>query len=170
MASDILIYDSIAQSNIPKREKSLIQSWVDTVTGIASNRDREVYRSPAGHLAGFIGTLRQYAEGGGVGIVMGAMHAEFKNGLDVGGVPVDGATGLAAGGLGLLCGGEARTTLNNIGSHSTGIYSFRMVHKLRAEMLRSKGRVPGGTVKGDPATIAGEDESDPIVQAARAMG
>ena len=171
-STDILIYDSIAASNIPKREKSVIQSWVDSVTGIAGPRGQ--YHSPAGHLAGFVGTLRQYSEGVAVGAALGALHAELKNGLDVGGAPIDGAAGFVAGGLAMFFGGtEAGTTLNNIGSHSSCVYSFRSIHKLRAEMLRAKGRVPGGVVSGastKASTIAGEDDEDPIVIAARNMG
>jgi hypothetical protein len=172
MASDILIYDSIAASNIPKREKSLIQSWVDSVSNITSGPPRQ-YHKPAGHLEGFIGTLRQYSEGAAVGAVLGVVHAELKNGLDIAGAPVDGLAGFVAGSLSLLMSGEAATSLTNIGSHSSCVYSFRQMHKLRAEMLRAKGRVPGGTVSGTstkPSTMAGEDANDPIVQAAMKLG
>lgn len=161
--TDILVYDSLAKSNIPVREKNQITSWIEKVSGLPLAAPRR--RAVVDEGISFLNTFRQYSEGSLVGAALGAVHAEF--GLDVKGVAVDGTAGVAAGIGSVLLGGS--TDLVNIGSHASCVYSFRKIHALRSEMIRAKGGVPRGVAQ-QGAAMAGESDEDPIVTAAKAMG
>lgn len=164
--TDILVYDSLQRSNIPVREKNVITSWIEKVSGAAlAPRPLSRSRAVVDEGISFLNTFRQYSEGSLVGVTLGAIHAEV--GLDIKGVPIDGTAGVAAGIGSVLLGGS--TDLVNIGSHASCVYSFRKIHSLRAEMIRAKGGVPYGTTSPGVA-MAGESDEDPIVKAAKAMG
>lgn len=173
MANEILVYDSASRYATPPAPRS---NFMSLVSGMLPSRggQMQAYYQPqqSGHAAGFISTLRQYSEGVIVGGIAGTLEAELKNGLDVGGVPLDGATAAAAAlGTVLMRGSEASTDVRNIGSHTACIYSFRMMNKLRKQIIRSKGGVPGGTsISGEDDAAEDEGEDDPIIRAAKAIG
>jgi hypothetical protein len=172
MAGEILVYDSANRYASPPPARSGLMNLVDRFTQ-RPPANLQAYYAPQepGHAAGFISTLRQYSEGVIVGGVAGILEAELKNGLDVGGVPIDGAAaGVAALGAVLMRGSEASGDVQNVGSSCATIYSFRMMNKLRKQIIRSKGGTPGGTtIAGEDDEVSGEDE-DPIVRAAKAIG
>jgi hypothetical protein len=173
MAQSMVVFDSIAQSNIPHRHKSAITNYLDKLTG---GRASEAMRSSFGGIRGHHveaggHLLRSSTESALVGGLLGAVHAEV--GLDHF-VPGDAVLSLLAmaASVALSGKGEVSTDFRILSSSALSVFSFRMGYKLMAEKAIAKGKQPAGMfVKG--AKIAGESSwgddmaGDSILEAAR---
>jgi len=71
----------------------------------------------------FLGLVRS----GVVGSILGTLHSELKNGLDVNGVPVD----LVFGSISSLCGRIFQSeNARSVGENAVAVYTFRKTEKL----------------------------------------
>ncbi len=159
---DILVYDSLMGSNIPRREKSAIRSWYDSMTGGLATAIETGQGGRRGENVAVttVQVLRQYIESGATSAGLGVLHAEV--GLDIGKVPVDATLGAFCGGLAVLFSKhEISRDLLNIGTAGNNAYLFR-----KGFAWATAKKLAGGA---SGAKIAGEDSSDPIVQVARTI-
>lgn len=165
MAGEMVLYDSLLHSNIPKEEKSQLRKWFEGSVGQALTSVR-----PRGQVRAGLSAFRQSSESLMTGAILGAINVEAKNGLDVGGVPVDAAAGVILTVASALAGeAELSPDARNIGTSCLTVFAFRQTTDLLAEKRRSKGKAlpahlsqAGGKVAGD-VNVSG----DPIVQAAK---
>ncbi|MGH9966567.1 MAG: hypothetical protein ACREBG_01870 [Pyrinomonadaceae bacterium] len=175
MPGEMLVYDSIAQSNIPRGEKSAIRRWFEKTTGLTHfGGARSVARETG--LA-----VRQAGEGGLTGLALGAAHASLKTGLDVKKVPVDAVVAVAGIATGIAMAGEEMAhDARNVGTAGLTVFAFRKGYDLMAEKKLQRGEAPGGTFgPAQKSKIAGEDDEDtsdavdvgedPIVAAAKSL-
>lgn len=140
--------------------KSVVRRMMDSLVGGGTK-----HAAMASH---GVHAVRQYGEAMLTGAALGAINAEFAEGLDPHGMPID--LGLAiAGAVGSLAlasghvsptGEELAADARNIGAAGATIYSFRKVDKL----LRTKRGAVAGEFSGETA-----GEEDPIIQAARSL-
>ena len=135
--------------------------WLDKVTGGSSSTG--IMEHFDDHAEEIALTLRQFGEGGVVGVVLGALHGNLATGLDVHGVPVDGvAAVVGAIGAVVYAKEEFSHDLRNLGSSSLTILAFRKTN----ELLHAKGVQSAATsaAHGEESDVGAED---PIVEAAR---
>jgi len=167
MAGEIALYDSLLHSNIPKEEKSQLRKWFEGSLGSAITSVR-----PRGQVKSTLSTFRQYSESLLTGAILGAINVESKNGLDVGGVPIDGAAATILGLASAFAGdSELAPDARNIGSTCAGVYSFRSTTELLAEKRLAKGKSLPVHLTYSATKVAGDVNvgADPIVQAAQAL-
>lgn len=181
--SDALVFDSIAQANLPMRDKSVIRKWVDRVSqgtmGMVGVRARS-------HVVAGGNALRQGAESAVVGGALGMLHAELPTGLDMvvkgHNVALDGAGGLLALGASIAFGGEdMHHELRNAGAMGVGVFAFRKGYDFIAAKKIAAGQKPGGAFgPAQTAKVAGEiaegmsdmgeeEIVDPVVACAKAL-
>lgn len=168
--SDIVVYDSVMKSNIPREEKSLMRTWFEKMTDIVPSRDEDRRGGGLGkeHVVSTVQALRQSLESNAVSFGLGALHAEV--GLDVGKVPVDmvGGTALAIGSI-MFAKHEISRDLLNMGTAGQNCFSFRKGHAWAAARKVRQGDEPAQKM-GQVVNIAGEgDSEDPIVQVAKSI-
>lgn len=166
-AGDIQLYDAVLSSNLPREEKSALRRWFEKSVG-----ESLTTLKPRGQVKSTLSAFRQSSETLLTGAILGAINVESKTGLDVMGVPVDGAAGLLLTAGSALAGtSELSADARNIGSTCLGIYAFRQTTDLLAEKRLARGKaLPAhllrtGTKVSGESTVAGED---PIIQAAKA--
>lgn len=148
-----------------------LTKWFGEMTGKVEDGARSTglakkHVDAAGH------AIRQYAESGLTGAVLGAISAEGVTGLDVKGVPVDGVAA-AAGFLGSMAlanhedglGHDAR----NVGAAAFTVLTFRKTEALMHEKKQAAlhGDDPNYAHDGDRVSL-GRDH-DPILAAAAAL-
>lgn len=171
MASgDMVVFESIAQSNLPRREKNALLNWWED--------SRSIVRRRSGRSSGAegpMGMLIQLIEAFGTGAVLGALHAELKHGLDINGIPADAALALFASVGGTIYGSELS---QNIADDATAIFAFRKTHTL---LTAIKSRIAGEagdpsyphanpTVNDDTTAYSTSNvHGDPVVAAAAAL-
>jgi hypothetical protein len=166
-----LVFDSIAQSNLPVEKKSLIRTWFDKMSGGALTQ----------HLAPTIGYAReggQVIRQGGESALVGAALALMDHklgGLDIeiGGreFPIDGMIA-AAGFVGALAmandpGGVA-VDARNTASAALAVMTYRKGKPFMAKHTGAAGTLlarSGGT----SATPVAHGDEDPIAVAARSL-
>lgn len=156
----MVVFDSIAQSNIPRHEKSAIARWVDNVTGGVLSAYAGFPKSgDTGENVGVVDVIKADGEGAMVGGLLGALNAQF--GLDMFGkkVPSDLVLSVLTG-VGSV--GRSSTDLRNISVSAMSVFAFRKTDALVRALSQSTATA-GATVAGEPA-IGGED---PIAVAAR---
>lgn len=155
-SGDMLVFDSVAQSNIPAHEKSAIKRWYERLTGksVTALGHAKAHVVQSGHV------LRQYGESLVVGGLLGALHAELPNGLDieVGGkkAPIDGMLA-AAGAVASIAFPHSPLSCEaaNAGASGATIWAFRMINehqakkKLAAKPATAPAAAPVTTVAGD---------------------
>lgn len=167
---EMIVFDSIAQSNIPRQQKSAALRILDEVSGgQVAQRIGERGRSALTALSAPVhGPIREGVESAGIGVVLGAISAARADGLDVKTsmgvkIPIDAVVGV----LGLLAHGLSSNprisqdgrTAGNVG---LGIYGYRMGSRL-TNML-GYAATPTKT-----SSIAGESAEDPIVSKAESL-
>lgn len=172
----MILFESIAQSNIPRSDKGAIARYLDKMTGGRASEYLETARDSnfgiSGHHVEAGGHLiRSTLEHGAVGFGLGAMHAEV--GLDHI-IPLDLTLGVMAGiASALLCKSEVCTDFRNISGQAVGIFGFRKGYALIAEKRLAKGQQPAGAFARGGAKVAGESdwgaEEDGILAAARGL-
>lgn len=163
--ADMIVFDSLARSNIPYQEKSLIRRWADAMTGGAASsfmRQQE-RRYGVSAVETFVNVFRQASEQGATGAVLGVLAA--KRMLDVNRVPVDLTAGVTLTGLGLLASLNDRaygSDLVNVGTAGFTVFGFRKTFSLFAD--------PGASMGGEwdsDSDSSSETGEDPIVNAAK---
>jgi hypothetical protein len=167
MAGEMVLYDSLVSSNIPKEEKSQLRRWFEGSVGSALTSVR-----PRGQVRAGLSAFRQSSESLMTGALLGFINVEAKNGLDIGGVPADGVAGaILTIGSALAGDAELAPDARNIGTSCLTVFAFRQTTDLLAEKRRSKGKAlpahlsqPGGKVAGDVDVGA-----DPIVRAGKML-
>lgn len=177
--SDMVVFDSIQSSNIPRREKSAIRQWYEDISSdeggirppVASlSARRSASVAARGRGTALVNTARAVGENGVVAGGLAYLHAELKNGLDVGDVPIDGAIGGLANALGIIFPNmEVSEDVKNIANSATSIFMFRKFYGMLAERKIANGGIPGGSraAKKTAASMAGD--VDPIVECAKSL-
>lgn len=169
---EMIVYDSIARSNIPRRDKSSIREWVEGMADLTPRRSGGNGRLSSEHVVSVAQMFRQNSEATITGGLMAAAHVNLRNGLDTFPVSIDGA-GSIVGNLAsvFLAKNEVSRDLLNFGSNCTTIYSFRKFYEVLAELKVQRGGSVGGTFGKKAATVAGEKNNgeDPVRKAAEAL-
>lgn len=171
MASEMVVFDSIAQSNIPRGEKSMIRKWAEKKLGVVLPG---VTRR---HIVDTVEAVRAGGEAAITGAALGAIHA--KAGLDVNvhgkRVPADAVGGIVALAASPWMDGVC-TDVRNIGMTTVGIAAFRQGNRVMSEAMLKSGQTPktlaahgeGDSEFGHIGESFGADD-DPIDRAARAL-
>jgi hypothetical protein len=164
-AADMIVFDSLARSNIPYQEKSMIRRWADAMTGgEASNfLRRQERRYGVSTVETFVNVFRQAAEQPAMGAILGVLAA--KRMLDVNRVPVDFASGALLSTLGLWASLNDKSygsDLVNLGTAGFTVFSFRKTFALFA----SDGASMAGEWDSD-SDGSSETGEDPIINAAK---
>lgn len=163
---ELALYDSLSSSNIQGPEKSALRRWFES--SIVPTAQSAM---PAKSVVNSVGsTFRGMAEAGLVGLLAAYLHVETEDGLDRGGMPLDGVTGFAFGALGALApnhqfGDDCAT----IGKVSTGIFSFRGFSNLLAERRLKSGKALPAHLTPGTAKVAGESNEDPVLKASKKL-
>jgi hypothetical protein len=169
----MILFESIASSNIPQSQKSALTRYFDSITKGRASEYLETARGMGirGHHVEAGGHLfRSSLEHGSVGLTLGAMHAEM--GLDH--VVALDAVLAALAGMGAIAfaKSEVSTDFRNISGSALSVFSFRKGYSLMAEKRLAAGKQPAGVfAKG--TKIAGESdwgaEVDPILETAKGL-
>lgn len=163
-ASDILVYDSLANRENFPQPQSPIRRWLSSVTAGRSITPYGVTE----HLATGMSAARQTGESVVVGGLLGALHATLPTGLDIKGMPVDATLGALAMLTAVAMPSEAMTEdLKNAGACGITTYAFRQTYKLLTQKRIAKGEAPSDVPS--VTRITGEEDEDPIIRAARRL-
>lgn len=157
------VYEAAMKSNLQAPEKHAIQQWAEKMIGpLEVLRDIRVQDAPGGLMSAF----RQTSEGLMLAAGLAYLHVNVKNGLDVRGVPVDGAIGMGlAIASGFLGHSELGTDFRNVGQDATLICAFRKLSDVFARQRLSSGRDLYDHLR--PANqYTGRPDSDPVAAAA----
>lgn len=161
---DIVVYDSISRSNMPVDEKkSAIRQWVEGMLGpIQEVRAKD---APGGVLT----VARQTSESAMTAGALAFLHVNAPTGLDVGGVPLDGAGGAIVAGASALMGhSELASDARNIGTAGVTVWSFRKMTEFFTKQKIAKGHaLPSHLIPG--SRVSGDISNDPVVQAAASL-
>jgi hypothetical protein len=175
MAHPLALY-SLENSNMPRSQKnSIIRELMGKVGRV---------KAPSAHHLASTGIKAIAGSGTAlvVGGVLGAIHAEAKHGLDMGGhAPADLLLGLAGAGIAAVSENEMTHNVSLVaGFTGFGVFGFREMYGLMAEKKLQKGGTPGGTFKPlltrvtKPAAAAstahGDGGDDPILAIAKRRG
>lgn len=163
MPSSVVVYDSIASSNMPGRTKSAVLNFLNRYQSAGSSF---LARYPEGRTAALLkggqSTLRQQGEAA----LFGAALAITKNtiGLELGArkIPVDGLIAAAALGAGYLLGNRGSglaTECRNLAASSLTLLSYR-----KADALMT-----GGTSKLKTKVSGEDDYIDPVIASAETL-
>ena len=158
------VYERMLKSNLQPEEKNVLKEWAREMIGpLKSIREIRVHDAPGGVLSAF----RQGSEGLALAALLAFAHVNVRGGLDVKGIPLDGA-----GGFGLLLASafmghsELGTDARNLGQDATVICAFRKFVDGFSQARMASGRelyshlTPGKRSTGHPA-------SDPVAAAAQ---
>ena len=175
MSQSMVVFDSLAHSNIPRHQKSVIAKYFDTLTGGRASQALSGFSGIRGHHVEASGHLiRSSTESLLVGGVLGAAHAEF--GLDHL-VPMDLVLSLLAMGASVgLSKSDVSSDFRIMGASALSVFSFRMGYKLMAEKAIAKGKQPAGVFVG-ASKMSGESDwgadsdmgADALVEAAKGL-
>lgn len=157
------VYENMLKSNLQPEEKHVLREWAEKMVGpLQSLSDVRIKDAPGGFLSAF----RQGSEGVALAAGLAFLQVNVKGGLDVHGIPVDGA-----GGLGLLLASafmghsELGTDARNLGQDATLICAYRKLVDGFSRARVASGRElyahlqPGAKYAGHPA-------NDPVAAAA----
>ncbi len=127
------VYENMLRSNLQPEEKNMIADWAKKMIGpLETLRDIRIQDAPGGFLSAF----RQGSEGVLLAAALAYAHANLRGGLDVRGVPVDGAAGFAVMLASAFMGhSELGTDARNLGQDATVICTYR---KLLDGFIRSR--------------------------------
>ena len=138
--------------------KSTLRKWFDKLTGITHVTDGVKSHAKEAAL-----TVRQFGEGIVTGAVLGAVHAELREGLDPHGIPIDGTVAiLGAVGAFALAREEYAHDLRNIGTAGATIFAFR---KTDALLTHKK----AAAIAGESTMGADIGREDSILMAGRGL-
>jgi len=162
---EMVVYDSIANSNLPRGQKSSVLNFLDRnlggLTKHATSFGSALTSRRYGHAQQ--GMLRQNAESFAFGALLGTVNSTV--GLDAGAnknIPID--VGVAAAsllGAYLLRNYGVATELTNLAATGFSVFGFR---KGSALLGGAKSFVTKTTSK-----VAGDDDEDPICRAAQEL-
>lgn len=161
-ATPITVYETIAQSNIPRKDKSAIMNWVDNMAEGFGARYLDNRGNGPEHVTTAVDVIRGDGEGLVIGGALGALHAQF--GLDIKRVPADLALSILTGLLSVgRSGKESSADLRNVSVSAISVFAFRKTDALLSELKKATGSVPRGNfVSGESSHV----EEDPVVAAA----
>lgn len=152
--NDQLVFEQFMRSNIPRQEKSVIRNWFDKVTDgkFSSTLSKLGIGESPEHQITIGSVVLAGVEAGAAGAILGTLHAELKNGLDTGPVPIDATAGVMA-----LAGAAATNSdlLKNIGVSCAAVFGFRSFDS----MLRVKKELTGKGIFAGESEDAPEEES-----------
>ncbi len=161
-------YESVLKSNLQPEEKNTIKQWAEQMIGpLQSLRDVRIQDAPGGVLSAF----RQGSEGIALAGLLAFAHVNLRDGLDVRGVPVDGAAGLAVLIASAFLGhSELGTDARNLGQDATLICAYRKLVDGFSRARLASGRElynhlqpgvgPSGHPANDPVAAAASDLDD----------
>lgn len=159
--SDAIVFDSIAQSNIPAQaKKSIIRSWYERASGVGS---AALQHRAVGHAREGFQAFRAAGEAGMTGGVLGLVDAEY--GLDQGkdkNIPVDGVLAVVGYGASIIMAHDPTgisTDMRNVASDALSVLTYR-----KAKAWREKAKSPTSH-----PTVATHGEEDPIIAASKLL-
>lgn len=168
--NELVVFDSIAQSNLPSNKKGAVLSFLERHLGSPS----QLVRTHGGRALAHVqaphqqqSMLRQHGEAVLFGGMLGMVNY-FNSGLDVGtkkNIPVDLTTGLVGMLLGTWLGSKGKgiaTECNNLAASAYTIFAFRKANTMWGSGL-SKKKTPATKIAGE------EDEVDPIISCASGL-
>lgn len=161
---EMVVYDSIAHSNLPRGQKSTVMNFLDRHLGGVSKHASQFGSSLTARRHGHAeqGMIRQNAESFAFGAMLGTVHSTV--GLDVGAkknIPID--VGVAAAsllGAYLLRNYGVATELHNLAATGFSVYGFRK----GSALLGSAKTLVKSKVAGDD-----DEDDDPICRAAQGL-
>ncbi len=159
--NDMVVFDSMLRSNMQPEEKSQIRRWAESMLGpITQVRAKDA-------TGGALSAFRQGSEGLATAAALAWVHVNSKTGLDVAGVPIDGASG---GGL-LLASvfmghSELSADARNIGNDALTVWGFRKMTDFFADRRLASGRTLPNHLTRPGSHVSGDVNNDPIVSAA----
>jgi hypothetical protein len=160
---EMVVYDSIAQSNLPRGQKSAVMSFLDRNLGGLTKHAAGFGSALTSRRRGAAsqGMIRQNAESFAFGAMLGTVNSTI--GLDAGAkknIPID--VGVAAAsllGAYLLRSYGVATELTNLAATGFSVFGFRkgsaLLGSAKTLVTRSK--------------VAGDDDEDPICRAAQEL-
>lgn len=159
------VYEAAMKSNLQPAEKSAIQQWAEKMVGpLEMLRDVRIQDAPGGMMSAF----RQTSEGLALAGLAAYLHVNVKGGLDVHGIPLDGATGFGMLLASVFLGhSELGTDFRNVGQDATLLCAFR-----KWTDVFSKQRLDSGRALYDhmvPGSHTGQPANDPVGAAAAAL-
>jgi hypothetical protein len=173
MDGSLVVYDSVMNSNLPSKEKSIFRQYMDKVTNgkITKAVGRGIGMN---HLTTLGHTVRATGESTVTGATLAILHAELPTGLDIKGAPADGILAALAA-LAAIAGANHELSRDalNVSNSAMSIFAFRKTYDFIAEKKLASGSPLGGTFgPSQSAKVAGEEndfgnENDPILAAAR---
>lgn len=167
--NELVVFDSIAQSNLPSSKKGAVLGFLEKHLGSPSQIARTHGSRALAHIQAphqQQSMLRQHGEALMFGGLLGAVNY-FNSGLDFGSkknVPADLATGIVSMFLGAWLGSKGKgiaTECNNLAASSFTIFGFRKANTMWGSGLTKK--------KATVSKVAGEDDVDPIVACASSL-
>ncbi len=153
------VYQRVLQSNLQPQEKSAIARWVsDAMATVTNIRPKD---APGGVLAAF----RQGSESAVVAIGAAYAHVNLPDGLDVAGVPLDGASGAVSLAASAFMGhSELGSDARTVGSFGVGLCTFRKMVDVFARQRLASGRALGSHLTPGARHAPGA-ANDPVAQA-----
>lgn len=155
-------YERVMKSNLQPEEKSQVRQWAEQMLGpLEAIGNIRAEDAPGG----FLSVARQSSEGLMMAGLAAYAHVNVKNGLDVRGIPVDGAGGLGLAIASAFMGhSQLGTDARNFGVNGMTICAFRKFVDIFARARLARGRdlyphlMPGYT--------SGQAANDPVAAAA----
>lgn len=154
---EMVVYDSVAGSNLPVRKKSAVLDFLNQHAGSLSKRAvRHLHSNPQQNM------LRHQGESVIFGGALGLVNATV--GLDAGkkkNIPLDGVVAVGSIALGAFLaskGSGFATECNNLAASSLTVMAFR-----------KSGSLLGMSFKPATSKVAGDDDEDPIVACAQGL-
>jgi len=144
MANTDLVYDSIASSNMPYREKSIVRRMFDKMSEVGGGYGAH----PRDMMDHSINAVRQSGEAVITGAALAAIHIERDGGLEFRKVPLDLAIAVTAIAASVVMPRETTRDAANIGGTALGIYTFRKTADMLAAKKLARGGTPGGSKPG----------------------
>jgi hypothetical protein len=145
-----IAFHSIAQSNIPPKEKSSILRLVDNLTGGAMTKAEEKSHETIvhkGHMVSLGHLLRQDTEATLAGMIAGTIDAEMGSTHAPLLMGIAGAIGA------LACSGHwSETTFRNVSATGMGIWGYTQAHEFFS--VKKTITAHGDTVEGEDPIIA----------------
>ena len=156
MANAIAPYDRVGiYRPVSRAQTSLAAPWLQNAQSIVAAP------APEPETVNLIDLLLQKGISGGVGVALGLLQAELKNGLDVHKVPVDLAASMLADVIGYATNSPATVA---VGSSCFTVYSFRKTLQLLGVLHAFMGTKDEPTISAHGETVVTPVEETPSVE------
>lgn len=159
------VYENMLKSNLQPEEKHVLREWAERMVGPLETLSKVRIQDAPG---GLLSVARQTTEGFGMAALLAYLQVNVNGGLDVRGVPLDGAGGFVLSLASAFMGhSELGTDARNLGQDATLICAYRkLVDGFSRARVRNgrelyahlqPGAKPPGHPANDPVAAAGAD-------------